>query len=571
MMLNILKKEIVKALPALGVKRADIKLEYSENGQFGDYSSNIAMILSKKLDRASPEVAAKIKETLLGSKIIKKYVDKIEVAGPGFLNFYLKREVFVKNVASILKEKENYGKNKILGGKKIMVDYTDPNPFKEFHIGHLMSNAIGESIARILEFSGAEVKRANYQGDVGLHVAKAIWNFKNRSGSPDSEEDVRRLVMGEDYAKGNAAYEKDEKAKKSINETNRTIYEKSDKETGRVYEIGRKKSLEYFEEIYKRLGTKFDFYFFESEVSAPGKAIIAEYLKKGVFEKSDGAIIFKGEKYGLHTRVFLTSEGLPTYEAKELGLAKAKSEKYPFDISISVTGNEQIDYFKVVLKAMEIIFPDIAPKIRHIPHGLLRLSSGKMSSRTGDVIPAETLLGEVYNLVYEKSEENKELSPDERKIIADIVAVGAIKYSILKQSIGRDIVFDFDKTISLEGDSGPYLQYAYVRAKSVLEKASEEGVKPEAKGAGFQKAAALEKMIFIFPEIVLRSAEEYAPQHLTTFLTKLASEFNSFYAKEKIVDKNDSDSPYKTALTKAVAEVLKNGLRLLGIQAPERM
>ena len=554
----------------------NFSVERPERVEFGDYSSNIVLVTAKKMKNPPAggplEVAKEMKSNLEKAKI--DGVERIEVADPGFINFYLSDNVFIENIANILNAKEKYGSSETLKSKKIMIEYTDQNPFKEFHIGHLMSNSIGEALSRIIEFSGAEVKRVNYQGDVGLHIAKSIWNYKHKKKDPNKDF-IAALVSGKDYAQGNTAYEKDEKAREEINKINKKIYDRSDEEINAIYDKGRKRSLEIFERIYERLGTKFDFLFFESEGGERGKKIVEEGLKKGVFEKSEGAVVFRGEKVGLHTRVFITSEGLPTYEAKELGLALIKQEKYPYDFSFVVTGNEITEYYKVVLEALKQLYPDIAQKIKHIPHGMLRLPTGKMSSRKGEVITADSLLDEVKVLVLKKIQENETIVAEEQETVADKIAVGAVKYSILKQSIGKDIIFDFETSLSFEGDSGPYLQYTHARACSVLKKA---GLSAQAGEAAItasikrvpQKVTEIEKLLYAFPEVVERANTEYAPSRIATFLIDLARAFNHFYAHERIIDSGEA-APYRVALTEAVSITMKNGLRLLGISAPERM
>ncbi len=542
---------IQNALKNMDITTDDIHIEHPTDFSHGDYSTNIAMRYALQAKK-SPKVLA---EYLVGELQKKKGddIDRIEVAGPGFINFYLSKSFFAKKIEDILKKKESYGKNEILKGKKIIIEYTDPNPFKEFHIGHLMSNAIGEAISHIVEFSRAEVKRANYQGDVGLHVAKAIWGkIKN----PE-------MGLGEAYVYGAQQYEEN---RKEINEINKKIYEKSDPKINLLYEEGKKESLAEFEKIYERLGTKFDFYFFESESGLIGLEIVEK--NKKVFKESDGAIVFHGEEFDktLHTRVFVTKEGLPTYEAKELGLAKIKDEKYSHDISIVITGSEVKDYFRVVHKAMEKVLPELARKTKHIPHGMLRLLTGKMSSRTGDVISAGNLLNDVRERVLEKMK-NSDL-PEKEKI-AEQIAVGAVKYSILKQATGNDIVFDFEKSLSFEGDSGPYLQYTHARAHSIIEKARENDI-ISSTGLPAESTTDIEKLLYRFPKAVLRARAEYEPHYITTYLTQLASAFNNFYAHTRIVDSSDS-APHNVAITEAASIVLKNGLWLLGIEAPEKM
>ena len=499
------------------------------------------------------------------------FLSKIEVAG-NFINIYLSKDFFSHSVKEILDKKEKFGANDLLKKEKTIIEYTDPNPFKQFHIGHLMSNTIGEAISRITESNGAEVKRANYQGDVGIHVACAIWGIKNKGGiKNDGDIKEKAKYLGECYTLGATTLKENENLKSEIQNINKKIYEKSDKELNEFYKWGKKVSLDYFEEMYQMLGTKFDFYFFESEVGDYGKNIVLEFLKKGIFEESDGAIVFRGENYDkrLHTRVFINSEGLPVYEAKELGLAKIKNDKYKYDKSIVITGNEINEYFRVILAAMKEVFPDLAQKTEHLSHGMLRLPTGKMSSRTGDVITAEALIEQVKEKILEKIKD-REFPEQEKKEIAEVVAIGAIKYSILRQAIGGDIVFDFDKSISFDGDSGPYLQYACVRANSVLEKSAQGRSASGGRPKNFE-ITELEKYLYRFPEVVERAGREYAPHYIVTFLIELASIFNSFYAKEKIIDENDPSSPYKIALTSATAYILHSGLHLLGIRVPERM
>ena len=570
-----LQKAIQTALKGIGVENSEVSLEHPAELSHGDYSTNIAMASAKLAKQKPRDIAERIVAEL--QKNLPAGVEKIEVAGAGFINFHLKKEFFADAVKDI---DADFGKNENLSGKKIMVEYTDPNPFKEFHIGHLMSNAIGESVARVFEYNGANVLRACWQGDVGLHVAKAVFAMHKQIQDVGFKiQEMGTKEWGKAYAAGSEAYETDEQAKKEINELNKKIFERSDKAVNELYDQGREVSLAHFEEIYKMLGTKFVHYFFEGKEGILGKPIVEENLGKGIFEKSDGAIVFKGEPYGLHTRVFINSLGLPTYEAKELGLNKRKFELEP-DLykSVIITGNEINEYFKVLLKVMSLILPKVAEKTVHLPHGMLRMTTGKMSSRKGNVITGERLIGQVKELVMEKIKD-REMSETEKETLAEIVAIGAIKYSILRQGIGGDIIFDFEKSISFEGDSGPYLQYSYVRAKSVLQKAEREHhplasqtrLSPSTEGERKREITVLERLLVRFPEVVERAGKEYQPHYITTFLTELAGVFNSWYAGGKIVDATDPASPYKLALTEVFVTTMKNGLWLLGIKVPERM
>ena len=587
---------IRESLKNLEIEVKDVVLEHPADLKMGDYSTNVAMALFPKLisslspfdiekkkkifvgeitgeRNSNPKIfAEKIVEELNKNKI--KEIEKIE-AKNGFINFYLSREFFVDSIKEVL-ENKNFGKNNFFDNKKIMVEYTDPNPFKPFHVGHLMTNAIGESLARIFEFSGAKVIRANYQGDVGPHVAKAIYGLL-KFGKPEDDKTIieKAQYIGDVYAKGNDAYEADVNTKKEIDEINKKIYIRSDKNINEIYDWGKIVTLEAFEELYKKLGTNFNYYFFESVMAPIGEKIVYENCDEkkvdSIFEKSDGAIVFHAEKYDskLHTRVFINSQGLPTYETKELGLTKTKFEKENLDLSIVITANEQEEYMKVVSKALSLISPQYSSKMKHIVHGMMRLATGKMSSRKGNVITGEYLITESCDQILEKIKD-RDFTDEEKKQISTDVGVGALKYSILKQNIGGNIIYDFEKSISFDGDSGPYLQYSFARANSILEKAKLENILP-----GFIKSdidiSEVEKLLYRFSEVVKRSAEEFGPHYIANYLIELARAYNAFYGNTKIIDKDDESSSYKLALTLAFASVVKNGLYLLGIKTPEKM
>jgi arginyl-tRNA synthetase len=493
----------------------------------GDYSTNAALV-------------TKTDAKVLADKLRIQGVEKVEVVGK-FINFFLSREELMPKEQQV---------PQLFAGKKVMVEYTDPNPFKEFHIGHLMSNAIGESITRLFEATGGDVSRANYQGDVGAHVAKAIWGKMQKPALP----------WGEGYVYGSEQYEAH---KEEIDSLNKTIYDKSDPAVNKLYDEGRAESLEHFEEIYKMLGTKFVYYFFESEVWPLGLKLVKDHPE--VFEESEGATIFRGETVGLHTRVFINSKGLPTYEAKELGLVEAKKQKGDFDISLTVTANEIRDYFAVVRAAAQKIFPDLEGKMLARFHGFLKLTSGKMSSRTGNVITGESLLGDLKVSAKEKMQ-GRELKDADK--VAEMISVGAIKYAVLKQGSGRDIIFDPEKSLSLEGDSGPYLQYAHTRALSLLRAAKEAGVE-----AGVQDMSAhpsvLERTLIHYPDVVERAATVMEPHYVTTYLTELASAFNSWYASERVI--GGEHPHYGVLLAQTFEKTIAAGLNVLGIPAPEEM
>ena len=561
-----IRKAVGEALTQAGAPDVSFTVERPNDVAHGDYTTNAALVASKTLGKKSHEIADEIARFLIDA-LGKDIASHVAVAGPGFVNITLAREAVSFAVAEADAKGEEWGKGsedsgkphsaKAPRGERVIIEYTDPNPFKEMHIGHLMSNTIGEAISRLIGNEGAAVIRACYSGDIGPHVAKAIWGL--RKGGITEPTTANELSSA--YVAGNRAYEDLPEAKEEIDALNQALYAGTDSALMEEWRIGRAVALDAFEKIYKILGTKFDYYFFESETSESGLRIVHDGIKQGVFEESEGAIIYRGETRGLHTLVFITSKGTPTYEAKELGLAFLKEERVQSDRSIIVTATEQIGHFKVVLAALSEIAPLIEKKTAHVPHGFLRLTSGKMSSREGKVI---TAAGFIEDIITEASEKN----PD--PLIAEQVAIGAIKYMVLRQAPGSDIIFDPEKSLSLEGDSGPYLQYALVRAKSVLAQVAGKGSSSTIIYDSARKSPyVIERIILHFPEVTARAARELAPNLLSTYLTELAGEWNSFYAAERIV--GGDHEAYKLMLARAFVNTMTNGLSLLGIPAPEKM
>ncbi len=553
---------ISSALKNLGAAGVTFVVEHPADVAHGDYASNAALVAAKPLGKAPRILAAEVAAQLTGTV---NGVAAVTIAAPGFINFHLDRQFFTNEISRAVTEGDAWGRGRLLAGKRYVVEYTDPNPFKEFHVGHLFTNAVGESIARLCMMMGADVKRVCYQGDVGLHVAHAIWGMQQLGITPEQPFTARDL--GRAYALGATAYKEDEIATAAITALNTKLYERSDAAVNALYDAGRRVSLAYFETIYERIGTHFDAYFFESEAAPEGKRLVLD--NPDVFVVSDGARVFMGESYGLHTRVFLNNQGLPTYEAKELALAKLKDDRLGgYDHSIISTAKEINEYFKVLKYAMSFVYPALAGKTEHIGHGMVRLATGKMSSRTGDVIPALDFIAEVASSARARVVAAGVAEPTER--LVNQIAIGAIKYATLKGHISQDSVFDKDKALSFEGDSGPYLQYTYARIQSLLEKAAVAGVTPSATVVPVTQYP-LERLLYRFPSVVAQAEAERAPHHVTTFITEIASAFNSFYAQERIADGTDLYAPYKALLAAATGQTIKNGLWALGITAPERM
>jgi arginyl-tRNA synthetase len=366
------------------------------------------------------------------------------------------------------------------------------------------------------------------------------------------------------YVAGTQAYEEDEVAKQAIMALNRRIYEihaedDHTSEVAKIYWTCRQWSYDYFDAFYARLGVHFEKYYPESQTAGLGLETVRRELEAGVYSESDGAVVFEGEKYGLHTRVFVTSQGLPTYEAKDVGLIMAKWRDYHFDASVIITGNDIIEYMKVVVKSIEQFEPELAARTRHITHGNVKLAGGmKMSSRKGNFLRAV----DVLDMASEANRANGR--PDDERVV-----IGAIKYGFLKQRIGADMIFVPEDSVNLEGNSGPYLQYAHARARTILEKAHVAQDKP----ASFTELDGEERTLAFkigeYPDVVERAVEELMPHHICTYLYELAQVFNRFYERSRVI--GDPREAERLVLVRGYAEVLADGLGLLGLEAPAKL
>ncbi len=591
-MKNQIKNLLFQALQNLNINFdiTKIQISPSNDAKNGDFSSTIAMQLSKITKQNPRETAQSIIKVVnninnLDNSKNNNLIEKIEIAGPGFLNFFVSKSFYAQNIQKFLKQSENIGKTERLKNKIFIAEHTDPNLFKEIHIGHVMTNVIGESFYRLAKFAGADVKNVTFQGDVGMHIAKALWGIQNINEElPINKTPYEKqkflgkcYVFGEQHFSAKNTDETKQNAKAEITQINKEIYEiinnpESNPELTKIYKLGCGWSLEYLETIYELLGSKFDHYFLESSTFTDGARIVKENTDKNgkkVFVKSGNATVFEGEKVGYHTRVFINSEGLPTYEAKDIGLFYKKWEKYNPDYSLTITGGDQKEYFTIVKEAAGLINPEWKEKTMHRAHGILKLKTGKMSSRTGGIIRAQEWIDEAQENVSKKmkQQENSEISKN--------IAMSAIKYSILKVSAGKDIVYDEKVALDFSGNTGPYLLYSYVRANSILEKI-EKVEKVESKIINNiiirnTDITNLEKKFGQFEEILEISLESLSSHHLANYLYDLASEFSSFYAHTKIADNTNPDYEYNIALIQIFKNIMKNGLYCLGIKTVNKM
>lgn len=558
-----MKRELEAALASVckAVFETDVTAELTRpDEQFGDYATNVALQLAGKLNKNPREIAEslanKLRESLAGK------VAEVSVAGPGFLNLKLTDAALV----AMMKQEPA----KTLSGKNVVTEYSDPNPFKVLHAGHLYTTLVGDAISRLLETAGAEVHRVNFGGDVGLHVARCMWGIVRTLGGelPEKLKDVgedphrRAAWLSARYVEGNTAYEENDQTKAEIIEMNKRVYQlhaedDHDSPFAQIYWTARAWSYDYFDVLYKELDVRpFERYYPESLTAPVGVETVKAQLERGVYEESDGAVIFNGDVHSLHTRVFINSQGLPTYETKDVGLLMLKWRDYHFDESIIITGNDIVEYMKVVLMSVAQFEPELVARTKHLTHGNLKLAGGmKMSSRKGNVLLALDVL-EAARAV------NRELMGHED----EQTMLGAVKYAFLKQRIGADIVYDPKESVALEGNSGPYLQYAHARARSILKKAEVENSQIESLEVDERS---LVRKISEYSEVVEKAVSELMPHHICTYLYELAQVFNRFYEHNRVIGSERERE--RLALVSAYADVLKEGLGLLGIAAPDTM
>ncbi len=560
---SLIKRSVNKEF-GIQLAEEDITLTIPQRIEFGDYTTNVCFQIASRVKKSPIQIAKALSERIKG--------DLVEDIRPvsGYLNIYLKPSIYWRIFDQLFK-KNLFEKKK----ESILIEFGQPNTHKKPHVGHLFSYILGESLARILEFLRFRVIRANYQGDVGLNIAKALYaaiknkkEYQRLAQADDTPETIVERIefLQQCYVQGNSYYE-DLQHKKNIDKLNRQIYE-SDPEIQDIYQTTRKWSLDFYQMFEKILRVRFDKYYFESQTFKVGKEIVLNNLGK-IFTKSQGAIVFKGEKYSLHTRVFITKQGVPTYEAKDLGLVKMKLQDFDPDYLLISTAKEQSEYFKVIIKAAELLFPKIKKRFFHIPFGMVNLTTGKISSRKGNIIGGWEVFVDVKNKILQAYDLDEDT--------AEKLAISAIKYSFLSSEREKDLQFDPEKSIAKEGSSGPYLLYSLVRAKSILRKSGEKiSLDQKDFSQNLDKLDQQERFfvrrLFYFKEALIKSAIDFSPHHLTGYLFALSQDFNTLYQKYPVLVEPDKiKRALRLYLTSVYRKTLETGLELLGIPSVERL
>lgn len=552
-------------------KEEFISIEYPPEPSMGDFT--ISFFRLAKAIGQNPQELAKNIAHLLMKEISKKKDGSIiaEARGTGpYLNFFINIKKFTSVlIKEILDDKAMYGCSDMGHGKKVMIEYSQPNTHKEFHVGHLRNVSIGSAMVNLYRAFGYKVVAVNYIGDVGAHVAKCLWAYVKFHKDELLPENKGKF-FGKMYIEGNSKCENDEECKAEVSEILKKL-EGGDKKLTSLWKKTCKWCLEEFEKIYKRLGVKFDVYFFESEVEKEGKKIVEDLLKRGVAKRSEGAIVIDLEPYNLRTFLLLKTDGTSLYSTKDLALAIRKFEKYKIDTSIIITDNRQSFYFQQLFKTLEII--GFKKDLVHIPYEFVTLKDSAMSSRSGNVV----LFEDVEEAVLKKSiEETKKRHNDwkEKDIVktAKMIAYGAMKYSMLSHTNNTIVVFDMVRALELTGNTGPYLQYVHARISSILRKSKIRF----AKRMDFSLQKTEEEKFLIthlskFPMYVQKAREKFDPSAIALYLYDLARAFSIFYENVPVLKAEEGLRQDRLALILAIKRVMAFGLEILGIDAPEKM
>lgn len=541
-----MEQKIAQLITNLYGVDADVKLTRPDV-QFGDYSTNVAMQLAKPLGENPREIAETLATAL---RETGEYVD-VTVAGPGFINLTLADEALLTAASA--------QPVRLRANESAVIEVYNPNPFKDLHIGHAYNCITADTLANLLEQSGAATHRVSYHGDVGLHVGKSMWAILKFVGGDITTleviaENERAAFMSRMYVEGAQAYKDDETAKAEIERLTKQSYGFEDDFEQRVYDVCKTWSFDYIIATVARLGSKpAEKRYLESEADTLGVATVKQHVGP-VFEESDGAIVFPGEQYGLFTNVFVSSRGTGLYAARDLGLMQLKQRDFNPQKSYIVTGDEQRAYFNVVIKAAELSLPELKDVTVNIPTGTVKLSTGKMSSRTGDVLNIEWLFDRLHEAASERGE------------VQEAVIIAALRYAFLKVRIGGDIIFDINEALSIEGNSGPYLQYAHARARTILTKSQQAGVEPAELDSAERM---LVSKIGEYNEVVQAASEQLLPHLLCTYLYELSQIFNRFYEQSRVI--GDARETQRLFIVERYADVLRDGLTILGIPAPVQL
>ena len=564
--MEIFKNHIVKLLKkstTLNEKDISSILEIPPNPNFGDYSFP-CFLLSRELKKNPVEIATDLARLFEEDN----YIEKVECKG-AYVNFFINKSKFNEIILKeILKKKEDYGKINIKK-EKIVVEYPSPNTNKPLHLGHVRNMLIGQSISNILTFTGNKVFQVNLNNDRGVHICKSMLAYKlyGNNKKPDKKSDH---FVGDFYVLYNKKANENPDLENEIQKM-LVKWEKKDKETLRLWKLMNSWALNGFNETYKLFKIKFDKVYNESEHYKNGKSIVLNGYKKSLFEKdNEGNVSVNLEKYNLPNKILLRKDGTSIYITQDIGLVYEKYKDFKMSKSIYVVGNEQNLHFKQLFKVLEILNYPHSKGLIHLNYGMIYLPEGKMKSREGTVVDADNIVERIKNLALKEVNKRYKISKEEAEKKAFEIGMAGLRYLILKYDASRDFVFNPNATISFEGDTGPYLQYSYARAKSILSK-TKCSDKINSKLLTKKEEFELIKTLSNFSNVVIKASRDLKPNYIANYAYELAQKFNEFYHLYPVINENEKLKNARCALVLAFTYVIKTSLNLLGINVLEKM
>lgn len=567
-----MKQKIKKLLETITPKNAVFDVFVPEKSEFGHYSTNLALRLSESGDKLklAQELAKKILE-----KSPKGFFQKVEAIPPGFINFWLSSKILRNELKNISRAKEKYGRENLGRGKKIIIEYSQPNIAKKMHVGHLRSTIIGDALANIYEWLGYKVIRWNYLGDWGTQFGKLIAEYKrtlDKEGLESAEyiiSDINTTTKA--YVRFHNLEINDIRFSEKAREEFKKL-EEGDQENRKLWKRFRAESLKEFKEIYKILGVEFDNWTGESAYEKELKPLIRELRRRGVAKESEGAIVIPLEKFNLPLALIQKADGASLYLTRDIASLKERIKKYRSNEIVYVVSNEQTLHLEQLFAVAEILGLNQA-KLVHAKFGLMLDEKGqKFSTREGRGIELRELMAKIIERAEAAvKKKNPSLPSKERVKIAEAIGIGALKYNDLKENRRSDIVFDWKRMLDFSGQSAPYLQYTHARLKSILRKAPKISRADLVTLVNDLESSLIKKMID-FPPVIEESGKMFLTNNLANYLYELAVLANKFYETTPII--KDTNAPRRNArlvLIDATAAVLRNGLQILGIKTPERI
>jgi len=593
-LLETIKEDIAGFLTARGGVDPVVQLERAADLAFGEFATNVALKYAKDL-KQSPMLLA---EELTAYLHEKKYdgVDKVEFVRPGFINIFLTRSYLFDQVQTIITDRDNFGKNEALAGEKWVIEHTSPNPNKAMHIGHLRLNLIGMGIVRLVKLAGAQVVADAVYNDRGIAIAKAMYGFlAYMKKSPTVPTDITYFADHQDewltpelkmqkpdefvsqcYLKGEEDFRNDPQIESIVRQMV-VGWEANDESVWKLW----RHILQYVyignERVLNRLCSHFDKIWYEHEHYQMGKNYVERGLREGVFKKlEDGAVLTDlEESYHLPDTILLKKDGTSLYITQDIALTDLKKKAYQADKLVWVVGPEQSLAMKQLFAVCEQLGIGKLSDFTHVTYGnvSLRGKDGgplKMSSRAGTVILIDDLLDEVKGVIKARFVADGKHEPSRQEELSEKLALAAVKFAFLKSDKDQDLVFDVEQSIDVQGDSGLYVVYTYVRTQSILRRATGTAGSVVTVPADLGAEAALVRSLLYFDEVIKQSLADLSVHHIAQYLLEVSSQFNRWYAKETILD-GSSAEPYKLAIVEATGIIIKNGLTLLGIPTVDEM